>query len=225
MSKEQTYPTSGRLIVAAATPPFGKSPFNRGKPIIKVDDDLYVRVREWAETHRELRITGQPMTAQEYETLTGTEHFMVLPTPLVPLIDSMVWIFRPNHPRRDAALAEVKSDVFVSSGVFDGPEDSKLILVRCGEDLLDRWSLASRFKAFDHAETGSWDTAELEANLAFATSPTMRSDHLGLMIVIYEHQRRVTRAEGTMTMALRSRGTAFADAVAAERDRLRARFP
>lgn len=225
MSDEQIYPTRGRMIVAAATPPSSRSPFNRGKPIIKVDDDLYVRVRDWVETAREPRVTGQAMTAQEYATLTGAEHFMVLPTPLVPLNDSMVWVFRSNHPRRDAALAEIKSDVFESSTVFDGPEDSKIILVRAGEDLLEQWSSAARFKALGHAGDGAWDAAELEANLAFATSPTMRTDHLGLMIVIYEHQRRITRVEGMMTMALRSRGPAFADAVAAERDRFRARFP
>lgn len=225
MTEQTYYRTHGRMTVAAATPPSSRSPFNRGKPIIKVEDDLYVRVRDWAETHRELRVTGQPMTAQEYETLTGAEHFMVLPTPLAPLINSMVWVFRPNHPRRDAALAEIETDVFESSSVFDGPEDSKIVLVRGGEDLLVRWSIAAKFKALDLAEVGEWAAAELEANLAFATSLNMCTDHLGLMIVIYEHQRRITRAEGTMTMALRSRGAAFAAAVAVERDRLRERFP
>ena len=33
MSDEKTYPTCGRWIVAAATPPTSRSPLNRGNPI------------------------------------------------------------------------------------------------------------------------------------------------------------------------------------------------
>lgn len=223
MSDEQTYPTYGRWIVAAATPPTSRSPLNRGKPIIQVEADLFVRVRDWLEGPGdfETRVTGSPMTKAEFDGLVGAGHFLVLPSRRYPSPGSEVWVLRPNHPYRTHALEALR---YSGAEPMDGPEDSKIVCVSNADDVLDTWYLQAMEDVLTYAAVGDWSLAEVEANLALATSKTLRADVLGMLCAIYEKQGRVVRADGMYTMALRSRDQAFADAMLVERDRYRSLF-
>lgn len=214
------YSPVGAEIVGAATPPFGRGPFNRGKPIVKVAPDCYVRVRDWSQDHW---FTGQAMTAQEYAMMVGAQHFFNLERPVAVRAGVEIWVFRPSHPRSVDAISECV-DSCVALTVMPGPEGSKVVLAQQGDDLLDEWRPQAIGEAKTLARFGNWDGAETAALLALATSRTLRSDVLGLLIVIYEQQGRKQRAEGMATMALRSRGADFEAEVLHERDRYRRAF-
>lgn len=213
------YSPLGAEIVGAATPPFGRGPFNRGKPIVKVAPDCYVRVRDW---HGHA-FTGQPMTEREYTMMVGAQHFLSLERPIVAHEGVEIWVFRPSHPRQIAAIGEAYEEG-VTLSAMPGPDGSHVVIAHAGDDLLDAWRLSAMEDAKTRARYKSWLAAETDALLALATSRTLRSDVLGLLIVIYEQQGRKQRAEGMATMALRSRGAAFEADVLHERDQYRRAF-
>lgn len=202
-------------IVAAATPPFGNSPFGRGRPIVKMDDDLFVRTGIVLLGH----LMGQSMTRMEYEVLVSAQHFTVLPTHCRLGRANDVWIFRKNFPRLEEALRSSRN---VSSEPMDLPDGGKALIITSGREVLIEWRMRAMQEARRHASQGDWNAAETEALVALACD--MTSDVLGFLCVVYERQGRIIRSDGMMTMALRSRGREFEAEVIRMRDNYRLFF-
>lgn len=205
-------------IVAASTPPTSKSPFNKGAPIVMVDD-VYVRVEKWLEHPIEPRFSGTAYAPRDYEALVGAGHFLPLPTTKqLAVADTMIWVLRPNHPRFEAATLDILKEGWHCNEFLPGPEGSRIFVVVGGRPILTSWYYLSIGKAEAHIAASNMEAAEMEAYLAFATSPTLDHNTIGMLAAIYEAQRRQQRADGMLVMSLRSRGPEFERKVIETRD-------
>jgi hypothetical protein len=217
----ETYPIYGSHTVAAATPPTSKSPFNKGAPIVRVGE-TYVRVRSWhrGEGDFETRVAGEVYSRNDFNALVGAGHFLPFPTTRPAVADTMVWVLRPNHPRFEHATRDVltASDSNLYDEFMPGPEDSRIFVVQGGSRLLLNWHYDAIGRAETRLVAGDLEQAEVEAFLAFATSPVLDPNMTGMLSAIYEAQRRQQRADGMLVMALRSRGPDFERKVIEARD-------
>lgn len=203
-------PVEGSQIIAAMTPPISKSPFNRGRLILRASDGTIL----YAQTYTsEGAAEGPLLTEEELRRLIETEHATEMPTAIPTVSGALLWVLRPNLPRRDRALSELRTSEILVHSPMIGWEDSRLCVVdeRRAESLTlrDRWRDEAMTAAKDQAERGDWHRATLEAEIAHAVCRGLDPDVLGLLSLGYERCGRTKRAEGLLVMARRSRSADF----------------
>ena len=202
----------GARAVAAMTPPVSKSPFNRGGLIIQARDGTIIRAQTY--TSEELA-EGTVLSTEDLRELVEAGQVIELPeSPPIPAAPgASLWILRPNLPRRDRALADLRMSGLLVQSPLNGPEDSRLCVVAEGRpggpELLDRWQNEAMAEAKAHAMRGEWDRAELSAGVALAVGRGLDPDVLALLGLSHEHCGRTKRADGLLVMARRSRGRDF----------------
>lgn len=205
-------PVEGSRIIAAMTPPTSKAPFNRGRLILRASDGTIVHAQTYTS---EGAAEGPLLAEEELRRLIETEHATGIPAPaLISAVPgTLLWVLRPNFPRRDRALSELRmSEILVHSPIV-GWEDSRLCLVdeRRVESLAlrDRWRDEAMVAAERQADRGEWQRATLEAEFAHAVCRGLDADVLGFLSLGYERCGRTKRAEGLLVMARRSRSEDF----------------
>lgn len=191
------------------TPPISKAPFNRGRLILQASDGTIVHAQTYTTTGS---AEGPILTEEELRRLIETEHATAIPS-MHAAPGALLWVLRPNLPRRDRALAELQmSGILVHSPIV-GHEDSRLCVVDEGRmeslTLRDRWRDEAMAAAKLHAERGAWDRALLDAEIAYAVGRGLDSDVLGFLTLAYEKCGRTTGANGLLVMARRSRSKDF----------------
>lgn len=202
-------PVEGSQIIAAMTPPVSKAPFNRGQLILRASDGTIVQAQTYTTAGN---AEGQLLTKEELRRLIETEHATVIPAmPAAP--GALLWVLRPNLPRRDQALADLATRQVLVHSPLVGQGNSRLCVVDESRveslALRDRWRDEAMAAAKLHAERGDWDRALLDAEVAYAVSRGLDPDVLGFLTLAYEKCGRTTGANGLLVMARRSRSKDF----------------
>jgi hypothetical protein len=212
-------PVEGSRIIAAMTPPISKAPFNRGRLILRASDGTIVHAQTYTSDGR---AEGPVLTEEELRRLIETEHATAIPVCIPAIPGALLWVLRPNLPRRDRALAELQMSGILVHSPMVGQKDSRLCVVeeRRAQSLAlrDRWRDEAIAAAKVHAERGDWARAMVDAEIAHAVSRGLDPEVLGFLSLAYEKCGETAGANGLLVMARRSRGTDFEAQVVSARE-------
>lgn len=213
----------GARAIAGMTPPRSKAAFNRAQLVVRGADGHIVQARTYTSDGH---AAGPRLEVDELRGLLDSGHAIELGEEIALASGAALWVLRRALPRRDRCLHDLSVGGLLVHQPMPGPDESWLCVVdesvQRATELRDRWRTEAMLEAKTHALDGDWARVEIEAEVAQQVARGLESEVLALLSLAHEHCGRRQRADGILAMARNSRGSEFADEVAAAVLRLRA---
>jgi hypothetical protein len=205
----QTYPVLGAVIVGAFTPARSRSPFNRGRLVVRpqVGAEI-VRVQSYEGCYF---TPGALLTQEDWHELLDSGHALSLKGQ--PLRSGYaLWVLRENFPRLDRALRDLRASGILVHAYRDAGDLFCLVdeSLPAAEALRAEWRQEALDRALFFGRSGNADQALLEAHTAQAVCPHLEAETVAVLAYAHQIAHRWAAADGLLSMALRSRGPDFA---------------
>ena len=216
------WPLAGSRVAGAMTAWTGNATFDRAPLVLARPDEpeAYLIVRRYTEDCAE----GANATAAEWRALTRSGDAMEIGGLPDPKPGSWLWLLRRHLPLdRQEAVEVMRAERRLIGDTVTGPDDGAwaCVVVDTGaEEIREAWASALTQRARDRVGQRDWPGAGRLAEAAFDVEPVMTPSRIALLVRICRARDDTVGAEGYLSVAETTGGSAFIQEVHRELRRL-----